>query len=92
MAHSAIEGLRAAMTHADGTPKYEKYVPEDPVKSMCIREVPEWVHEDYRMLKALCRKDEPELTINGLLVEALREYVGVAYAKRGKTYPRGEGA
>lgn len=82
MRQSALEGLRQGLQREQRPPQ------DEIVKSMCIREVPDWVHQDYRMLKALCRQQEPTLTINELMVEALREYVGVAYAKRGKPYAR----
>ena len=82
MRQSALEGLRHGLAKKPRAPQ------DEIVKSMCIREVPDWVHQDYRMLKALCRAQEPTLTINELMVEALREYVGVAYAKRGKPYAR----
>ena len=82
MRQSALEGLRQGLQREQRPPQ------DEIVKSMCIREVPDWVHQDYRMLKALCRAQEPTLTINELMVEALREYVGVAYAKRGKPYAR----
>ena len=88
MARSGLDALREALAKGG---QGSLGSPGEPVKSMCVRNVPEWVHEDYRMLKALCRRQEPTLTINELLVEALREDVGVAYAKRGKGYAREEG-
>lgn len=87
MGHSAFDGLRQGLEKAAQLREAEAR-DLGHTKSMCIRNVPEWVHQDYRILKVLCQKEDPAMTMNGLLVEALREYLGVAYAKRGKTYMR----
>ena len=59
--------------------------PHDHTKGMLIREVPEWVHNGYRKLKGLLQGKEV-VTINGLMLEALANYLPIAYVRRGKTY------
>lgn len=52
-----------------------------------LKRVPVWVADEYRRLKALLPVSK-DTTIDGLMVEALTEYLPEAYRRRGLPYTR----